>query len=1000
LQVLNQLKGFIMIDKKDQLAALRNAALMGVAAVALMAVPAVAQEQDDDDDEIVVTGSRIERGSNFTGVGPTTVLTKADIDISGKANIGDFLEELPSVTFTADGANANNGSGGLSTVNLRGLGASRLLVLFNGRRMNPVGSGTGNLVDLQIFPSSVISGITVLKDGAAAVYGADAMSGVLDFTTPKNFEGVDFVARSGISERGDGAFWNVGMTSGVTSDRGSAMLSLGYREQEGIYQADRPISDCPRLEPAWGGLFGIDVANDQCSGSSFIPAGRIYTSFGSLLVDQPGAGAVPRGFSFFGGDAFNFNPLNYLRTPSTTFNAFAKADYELTETINVELELMYSKRRSDQDLAPVPLGNGAQFTYGLIIPDDNPFNVQFWDQVRTNLVPSLAPGYSEAVRYRKRMLDVGARLFSQTSDTVRAVIAFDGIVPGEGNLPFLGGAKWDAYYSIDANNGTDENRNLIDMFRVEQALTAEIAPGATSAGNGVVDVDGQFYRCADALARQLGCEPLNMFGNNSITPGAAAFIRLNTIDGFSSEGTMMAFNVQNTLFETPAGEVKALIGIERRVLSGSTIIDAAISNGYSSGNPATSTNGRLSATDVFGEIAIPIVANQPMMQSLDLELAYRVSNYDTFDAGDTYRIAAAWKPVNDILIRGGTSTSFRAPSINDLFNGGSGGFPTYSDPCSDTGGSLSTNPQCIADGVGAGSGFVQTSQQLLNFGFGSRIGGQNLLPETGRQFNIGAVYTPSTGLLSKYNLQFALDYADIEIRDAITAESFRGFINDCYGGATSDPLACARITRQPGGDILRVNTFRRNDVDGVETLKSYDFEVRGAKEVGNGTVDFAVTGTYLKERGFINDLGLRTNFVGSCGGFVASCGNQWRMNTRLGFSNEKLRVVWSSRILSPVEEDEQAALDLLINDFGYSATDAAILVEPYVIRDWFTYHDINARYAVSDTMTVSVGVDNIFDKQPPYWKEVDGFFSATENTPFATYDTVGRSMYVQFDKSF
>ncbi|MCF6293632.1 MAG: TonB-dependent receptor plug domain-containing protein, partial [Robiginitomaculum sp.] len=514
-----------MIDKKDQLAAFRNAALMGVAAVALMAVPAVAQEQDDDDDEIVVTGSRIERSSNFTGVGPTTVLTKADIDISGKANLGDFLEELPSVTFTADGANANNGSGGLATVNLRGLGASRLLVLFNGRRMNPVGSGTGNLVDLQIFPSSVINGITVLKDGAAAVYGADAMSGVLNFTTPDNFEGVDFVARTGISERGDGAFWNIGMTSGVTSDRGSAMLSLGYREQEGIFQADRPISDCPRLEPAWGGLFGVDVANDQCSGSSFIPAGRIYTSLGSLLVDQPGAGQTPRGFSFFGGDAYNFNPLNYLRTPSTTFNAFAKADYELTETINVELELMYSKRRSDQDLAPVPLGNGAQFTYGLIIPAANPFNQQFWSQIG-------AP--AEDVRYRKRMLDVGARLFSQTSDTVRAVIAFDGIVPGEGNLPILGGAKWDAYYSIDANNGTDENRNLIDMFRVEQALNAEVAPGATAAGNGVVHVGGIFYRCADALARQLGCEPLNMFGNNSITPGAASFIRLNTIDGFSS----------------------------------------------------------------------------------------------------------------------------------------------------------------------------------------------------------------------------------------------------------------------------------------------------------------------------------------------------------------------------------------------------------------------------------------------------------------------------------
>ena len=990
MQVENHLERVYKV-KKTLMTRLLESTVFASLMMSGLAYSAHAQSSDDEEvaDEVVVTGSRIVRDSNFTGVGPTTVLTKNDIDISGKAQIGDFLEELPSVSFAGDGANANNGSGGLSTVNLRGLGASRLLILFNGRRMNPVGSGTGNLVDLQIFPTSVIDGVTVLKDGAAAVYGADAMSGVINFTTPKEFEGIDFVARAGMAEKGDGEFWNIGVTAGASTDRGSAMISLGYREQEGIYQADRDISDCPRLEPAWGGLFGVDVANDQCSGSSFIPQGRIYTSLGSLIVDEAGPNGTPRGFSFFGGDAYNFNPLNYLYTPSTTLNAFATANYQLTDTINAEIELMYSKRRSDQDLAPVPLGNGAQFTYGLTIPAANPFNQQFWGQIG---LPA------EDVLYRKRMLDVGARLFSQTSDTVRAVFALDGVVPGGESVPFFGGAKWNAYYSIDANNGTDVNRNLIDMFRVEQAFDTEVAAGP---GAGVVNVGGVNYQCASALARQLGCEPLNMFGPNSITQGAADFIRLNTVDGFSSEGTMLAFNLQNTLFELPAGEVVALLGVERRSLQGSTSVDAAISNGYSSGNPSTSTSGSLSSTDIFGELSVPLLKDKPFAQSLDVELAYRISDYDTFDAGDTYRVAVSWTPVDDLLVRGGISTSFRAPSINDLFNGGSGGFPTFSDPCdTGAGGSTSTNPQCVAEGVGAGSGFVQTSQQLLNFGFGARIGGQNLLPETGEQFNVGFVYTPSFEMLSDYNLQFAFDYADIEIINAISAESFRGFINACYGDATtSDAAACARITRQPSGDILRVNTFRQND-SGIETLKAYDFEVRGSHEVRAGDIDFSVKGTYLKERGFVDDLGERTNFVGSCGGFIAACGNQWRINSRIGYTNDKFRLVWTTRMLSPVEEDEAGALDLLINDFGYSEADAATLVEPYVIRDWFLYHDLNVRYKFDDNMSITLGVDNVFDKKPPYWKEVDGFFSATENTPFATYDTVGRSMFIQVDKKF
>lgn len=970
---------------------------------------ASAQSADEDEaDEVVVTGSRIVRKDNYTAVGPVNVIGKDDLDIASKGTIGDLLEELPSVSFVGDGTNVNNGSAGLQTINLRGLGTSRLLVLMNGRRVSPVGSGINNLVDLQIFPQAAIERIEILKDGAAAIYGADAISGVINVITTKDFEGMDVTARVGTSERGDGEQFNLGLTMGTASENGSVQATLSYSETEGVYQADREISNCPRVEPGvalWlGGFFGTGPGSvyedplNSCSGSSFIPTGRFYTSGGSRTIgangDQP--------FSFFGGDAFNFNPLNYLRTPNSGLTAFVTGDYSVTDTIDAEIEVLYNKRRSKQDLAPVPMGNGAQFTYGLTIPAANPFNI-----------------YGEDLAYRKRMLDVGARLFDQESDTIRVVGALKGTTPWEGSVPFFGGAAWEASFTGDYNSGTDKNGNLIDMFRVGESLDTEVT---NASGAGTVTVGGTNYRCADATARALGCVPLNLFGANSITADAADYIRLNTVDKFASNGTVTQFTLSNTVFEMPAGPVGAVVGIERRTVEGSTAVDAAIANGYSSGNPQQSTSGIIKAVDYFGEIEVPLLADKPFAKELTFNGAYRVSDYDSFDAGSTYRANLAWAPTDDIRFRGGFATSYRTPSLSNLYNGGSGGFPTYTDPCASTNATIIAQTTaagiCALQGVTPGV-FTTGNNQVLSFTTGARLVGTELLAEDGETTTIGVTYRASSGLLADYNFEAAMDYYDIVVKNAIVTTGTQGTINGCYIGG--DAQSCSQVSRAFAGDILRVNTaFTNADPASSDTAEGVDFSLRGDVEKFGGTIGLDVRGTYLLGRVATDSNGNTSDSKGLCFGFTGACFNDLKLNTSASYATDNLRAVWSVRYLSAIEDNYSSYLDgvdftgangldladgvvsrdELVEYFDQEyGVDASGVTDAYFIDSHF-YHDVNVRYSFDNDLQFSAGIDNVFDKDAPLYKYLEGYFDPTENSPIGTYSTLGRFMYIGVDKQF
>ena len=358
--------------------------------------------------------------------------------------------------------------------------------------------------------------------------------------------------------------------------------------------------------------------------------------------------------------------------------------------------------------------------------------------------------------------------------------------------------------------------------------------------------------------------------------------------------------------------------------------------------------------------------------------------------------------------------------IRDSYNGGSGGFPTYSDPCSGDG-SVGTAGEafCTAQGVGPLSGFTTGNAQVLSFITGARLVGTELLPERGKTLTLGAAYRPSSGKLADLNFEAAIDYYDITVKDSITTTGTGATINACYIGG--DAQACSQITRAFGGDILRVNTSFTNTAPGSEdTAEGIDFSLRGSTEVWKGDLGLDIRGTHTLGRVATDSNGNSADSAGLCFGFTGACFNDWRINASLYYSTDNFRATWTTRYLSGISENYSGFLDSI--DYGAGTSndlsdgrvsrseliqyftddygiDASGVADAYFIDDYF-YHDVNVRYSFDNGITFSAGIDNVFDKDAPLYKYLEGFFDPTENSPVGTYSTLGRFLYIGVDKTF
>ncbi|MBW3568188.1 MAG: TonB-dependent receptor, partial [Proteobacteria bacterium] len=718
----------------------------------VLAVPATGYAQDAEEDQtqlerVEVTGTRI-RQSDVEGLNPVQVVSREDLDRSGLQSIGDFLQQLTisgSTLNTKFNSSGNfgfppDGTGvgaGATYVDLRHLGPQRVLVLVDGMRWvnGSSGSGVSNATDLNSIPMSIVERVEILKDGASAIYGSDAIAGVVNIITRKGVDGVNVNAYTGRYDEGDGEMTSADISFGLTRDRSSVFFSLSHTDQKAVSAADREQSQFP--------VPGTGVTR----GSSGTPQGRFIflnpDDAGGLCPDDGGVFvcdiSTPGGSSFAGGvpsfpddfvpfsERFNFSPYNLVITPSRRTALYGQADFELLPNVTAYVRGTYNNRQSVNQAAPEPIFIGAGAGTGglgdtIVIDETNPYNP----------FGMTLDSASNFILLGRRPIEGGPRIFEQNVDTLYVGAGLRGEFDLGVNRFF-----WDVNMADSGNRADQTTQGSYNIRRIAQAL-------------GPVDDCN-----ADA-----SCVPLNLFGGlGTITPAMLGYIQPILHDVSENNLRMYSANITGDVLELPAGPLAIAAGYESRELSGFYQPDALVVAGDSNGVPSLPTSGAYDVDEFYTEAKVPV------FEGLNLSLAMRWFDYSTFGSDSTSKIGIEYRPFNELLFRASAAEGFRAPGIGELFGLESRFDAQLSDPCSNYPGTAFED-ECAALGI-------PESYEQINPQISITTGGNpNLKPEKSDSVMFGTVYSPvwASDLDWADRIDFELTWYEHEITDAIQAE--------------------------------------------------------------------------------------------------------------------------------------------------------------------------------------------------------------------------------------
>jgi iron complex outermembrane recepter protein len=954
-----------------------NAALYGSAALALVGAPQVlAQDQDDAEklETITVTGSRIKRTDIETSQ-PVFVIGKEDLQRTGLQSIGDVLQEL-TTNGAALNTTFNNGGNGATNVSLRNLGANRTLVLVNGRRWV---TDLFSTVDLNTIPISVIERIEVLKDGASAIYGSDAIAGVINITTRDSYDGAESSAYYGENEEGDGVTQAYDFTIGSSTDRASVVLNASYSKQEPILAGDREISANP--------LFGFNGNNVTAGASSTTPFGRFgFGNGGQLPNGAPGtltlipgrSGAAAEDFKPFSTntDGFNFAPDNYLLTPQERIGVYAQARYNVTDNISFKTVLLYNERRSSQQLAAVP------FTFGTVGAGLGRFNVS-----ADNVYNPFGAEITRA-QFRNR---TQLRFFEQDNDTFYFAGGFDGSFDlGERSY------SWDVNYVYSDNERRDTTEGQFDLNRLRTGL----GPSFFDAG-GVA-------RCGTPDAVIAGCVPLNIFaGPDGFTQEMADYASFTEQSTRYKDLYSYTANLTGDLFDLPAGPLSFAAGYEYRRESGSDLPDALTASGASTGNIRQPTEGGFSLNEFYVEFNIPVLKDVAFAEVLEFNIAARHSDYSNF--GDTLnpKFGFRWKPYADVLVRGNYSEGFRAPAIAELFLGQADSFQNVLDPCSESSQPTGAVLQRCRDGIGNLPG-VPVGYEQANNQIRTTVGGNTALdPEKARTKTLGVVYSPSY----VEGLDLYLDWYNIAITDPIGAPTAQFLINQCY--IFGNLPSCNLMTRDPAtGDVnsLFAGTVNNPGILGTE-VEGFDFTIDYRFDTDFGKFHINMDNAYISYFGDVGqpDAGdllsngtlAGGNFIGTLNGAARFPAWRLRSNIATNWQYGDFGATFTARYVS--ELDESCAIPVAtannLGDPSLVKCSGPTVVDPQFggavnQLDDTWYFDLQGSWDAPWNARITAGVRNLFDEDPPI------AYSAFANSFDPGYDVPGRFLYVMYMQKF
>jgi len=943
--------------RNDLLKRAVQSAIVATMASAVVVPSVYAQDQEDTIEEVVVTGSRIQR-PDLDSVSPFSVVSGDEFRISGNINVEQKLAELPN-TLPSFGPSSTNPCDGTARVDLRGLGTSRTLVLVNGRRYIP--STQAGVVDLNTIPGTLIKQVDVLTGGASAVYGSDALAGVVNFQLVDDFEGAEITGIYDITTEGDAEKWNTDITIGgnFADGRGNAVIYASYADRKSLFQGDRDFS-----------TFALTEGDGELipGGSSGIPGTRV---FGGPTIDPDGIADSGdefflgrflqngSGATFTGADRFNYAPDNFLQLPQERTLLASFAHFDINDKAQLYSELTFARNDVPQELAPTPAFVGSL--------EVNPNSAFFGADVQAAFDAGRSDTNGDGVVdgsdnfiipfIGRRMVENGSRQSIDTRDAVRFVAGVKGDLNDNWN--------YDAYFSRSTLDQSNLLNNDVSESRFRQAILVN------DAGTACQDPSG-------------GCAPLNIFGEGNISQAAIDFINVgaSNVTKIKQEVVQASVSGATPWSITGGAPISAVFGFEHRRDSSSFRPDEFLAGGDVLGfNAGQATVGSFGVNELFTEVNIPLIEGKPYAESLDLWFAGRNSNYTTrVSSVDSFASALNWSVNDNVKFRVGYQQAVRAPNVAELFLGQSNGFPGYADPCSLSNQSATTDTaQCIADGVDLAT-FEQANTQVeASFG-----GNDRLTEEQSDTFTVGVVIEPID------NLDITLDYYNIEIDDAIGVFGANNLTQLCYRDdpevmATPDlrAFACSQITRRGDGNINLITNTNVNT--GGVTTSGIDLNVNYGIDLGGSELDLEFKSTFLDEFDVVPfDTGPTQACAGTFGNTCGSPRPEVTWNTRATWSTGPWTVSGLVRYIGETTDDQVIV----------GGADASTLVVPEIDAEF--YLDLSAKYDFSDAFAVTMGINNILDTEPTPL----GDSQEQANTFPSTYELFGPRAFVSASYKF
>jgi iron complex outermembrane receptor protein len=751
------------------------------------ATPAAAAENDQT---IVITGSRIRRDP-LDQAQPVTFVDRADLDRTGLTSTAEALQRLPSSggalnsRFNNSGnfGNPPDGGGvgaGAAEVDLRYLGSRRVLVLVDGLRYvnGASASGVPGSVDLNSIPESMIERVEVLQSSGSAIYGSDAIAGVVNIITRRRQNGILASAQIGEFGEGDGFSQNYQASWGYSNESSGTHLVVGgnYVQQDEVSSGARSISLFPTP--------GTTACDSSCSSGT--PNGRFIVLGQNLTLIAPVIGRKPtladyRNFSS-PADRFNFAPFNFIQVPLERYGGFVNFTQEIGSHASFNLHALYNRRNSSNQAAPLPLFVGPDAGNGnlldrITIDASNPFNP--FGQLRQDDPATPLVNEANYAFIGRRVVENGPRRYDQQVDTYYVAATLDGSFDMFGH-----DWNWDVNGIWGRNSAKQEVHGNINAANLARAL-------------------GPVGACTAP------CVPFNIFGGaGSITQPMLDYVAFTQRDSSRQKVWDVSANITGGLFDLPGGTASIAFGVDHRDLSGRFDPDPVVAAGLGSDIPALPTSGSYDVNEAYAELRLPLLRDTPGGYRLEVTGAARYSDYSTSGSTTTFSTGVNWQPNEYLLFRGNWAQGFRAPSIGELFGTPSRFDQEVSDPCSQ-GSSASQNYQndptvranCIADGVPADGSYTQLNAQLPVITGGNAA----LKPETSRSWGLGAVWRPP--FLSR-RLSFETNYYNIRVDGAITAIDAEVLLGRC--AQTADALSCAAIDRSGSGQVTQIRGLLQN----------------------------------------------------------------------------------------------------------------------------------------------------------------------------------------------